>query len=212
MAAPWSAVAKLRVIGEMHGSQTVNVMHFATNTIINDEAGRNALLEQLAQAMLLCLIDFLLPAVTSDWRLLRVDVVDISSNNLNEVSIQPNAVSVGALSPASASFIATLLNLKTGGGGKSGRGKQFLPPPGEGESTASSLDPGTVTLVLAYIQCVVQKFVGADASEDWRIGVLSQKILKQPGGSLDSAFREVTSITVNSVLAKMGSRKKGVGA
>lgn len=211
MAGPYSAVAEVKIIGEMHGSQTVNVMHFGTTSAINDEAGRNQLLHDLIVAVAACVVDFLLPAVTSDWRFLRVDVKDISANLFNEDTVAPETVSVGELSPCTASFISTLLNVKTGGGGKSGRGKKFLPPPGEAESTASSIDPGTVTLILAFVNCVIEKFVGAGASTAWRFGILSRKVLASAGGSFNTAFREATTITVNPVLAKMGSRKKGRG-
>jgi hypothetical protein len=134
------------------------------------------------------------------------------SNDNTEVSVQPNGAAVGELSPTSTSFLSTLLNIKTGGGGKRGRGKTFLPPVGEGEITSSSIDPGTVTLVLAFVTCVIGKFVGANKTTDWFFGVLSKKNLNAAGGSFQTAFRKATTITVNNTVAKMGSRKKGVGA
>lgn len=211
MPSPYADGAEVRVIGEMHGSEVINVYHFGTNTQINDDPARTALLLALANAVLACVVDKMLPAVTSDYRLIKVDARSLVDPNHAEVEVQPNQDEVGALSPASTSFIATLLNVKTGGGGRSGRGKKFLPPPGETESANSSMSAPTLNSVLEFIACVVGKFVGQAATENWRFGILSQKQYKATNKNFDQSFREATTITVNPVLAKMGSRKKGHG-
>jgi len=213
MAAPWSGVAELRILGEIHGSETVNVMHFATNTVINDAQSQNDLLLALATAMLQCVVDTLLPAVTSDWVLKTIDVKLLSPSISDPIEVVPAVQpAVGTLSAASTSFISTLVNKKTGGGGKSGRGKMFLPPAGEGEIANSAIDGPTMALIAAFIACVVGKFVGAGASEAWRLGVLSTKKLHAAGGTFDNSFREVTQLVASDNPAIMGSRRKGVGS
>jgi hypothetical protein len=211
MASPWALGAEVRIIGEMHGSEIINVMHFGTNTAVTDAGATNELLLALATAVLACAVEKLIPTVTSDYQLIKVDAKVITGTTHEEAEVQPNQATIGALSPASTSFIATLLNIKTGGGGRSGRGKKFLPPPGETESANSSMSAPTLNLVLEFIACVVGKFVGASATEDWRFGILSQKLYKSSNKNFDTSFREATTITVNPVLAKMGSRKKGRG-
>jgi len=211
MAAPWALGAEVRIIGEMHGSEVINVMHFGTNSQATDAGIEAQLLLALATAVLACATEKLMPAVTSDYRLIKVDAKVLTGTIKTETEVQPNQDTQGALSPASTSFIASLLNVKTGGGGRSGRGKKFLPPPGETESANSSMSAPTLNLVLEFVTCVVEKFVGQTATEDWRFGVLSQKLWKSSNKNFDTSFREATTITVNPVLAKMGSRKKGRG-
>lgn len=212
MAAPWSAGAEVRIIGEMHGSQVVNVFHLATNTVINDDAGRNNLLLQLAIAMLACAVDTLLPAVSSDYTLKSVNARSVHPVPSDEQIAVAEAGAVGQLSPSSTSFISSLINVKTGGGGRRGRGKKFLPPPGETEILNSEMDDPTLNLIFAFIGCVVAKFVGAGATTVWRFGILSHANLKAAGGTFDNSFREATQLVPSKTLAIMGSRKKGVGA
>jgi len=213
MAAPWTGGAELRIIGEIHGSETVNVLHFGTNTVINDAQSQIDLLLALATAMLQCAVDTLLPAVTVDWTLKTIDAKFISPQLSDPIEVVPAVQPAeGQLSASSTSFIASLINKKTGGGGKSGRGKMFLPPAGEAEIATSAIDGPTMALIAAFIACVVGKFVGAGASESWRLGVLSHKKLKAPGGTFDNSFREVTQLVASNNPAIMGSRKKGVGS
>lgn len=208
----FSDVAQVRIVGSLQGQRCINVLHFATETIINDPSEVPALLLQLANALLECAVNTLLPGVTSDYTLLRIDVRSLMTNDNLEVSVQPAGPAVGALSPTSTSFLSTLLNHKTSGGGKRGRGKTFLPPVGEAEITSSTIDPGTVVTIIAFVTCVFGKFVGPAKTTDWFFGVLSKKGLNDAGGSFQNSFRKVTTTTVNTTVAKMGSRKKGVGA
>ena len=214
MPAPWARGAELRVIGEIHGSQTVNVWHLATNEVIDDDPDNlDDVLLQLATAMLQCIVEQLLPAVTIDWRIDRCEAKYIYPFASDPIVATANTGSVGQLSPASASFEAVLVNLRTGGGGKSGRGKKFLPPPGEQGVAASLVDPGVLLDIIAFLTCVAGKFTGANPSTFWRLGVLSQKILNQTlGGGFDNAFRLVTQMTPSSNLSLLSSRKKGTGS
>lgn len=208
----FSDVAELRLVGTLQGQRCINVFHFATETVINDPQELNTLLLQLANAMLECAVTTLLPAVTSNYKLLRVDARSIKDPDHPEVSVQPEGTNEGELSVTSTSFLATLLNHKTGGGGKRGRGKTFLPPVGELQMSDGSIDNGTLPLVIAFVTCVFGKFVGASKTTDWFFGVWSKKAFTSAGGSFDTAFRKVTTTTVNTTVAKMGSRKKGIGA
>jgi hypothetical protein len=209
---PFSDIAQVRIVGSLQGQRCINVLHFASETVINDATELDTLLLELANAMLQCVVDTLLPAVTSDYTLLRIDVKSLFGVDNPEASVQPEGAAVGALSPVSASLLASLVNIKTAGGGKRGRGKIFLPPCGEAEMTSSSIDPGTVTLIIAFLTCVAGKFIGANKTTSWFFGVFSKKNLQAPGGNMNTAFRKATTMTVNSTVAKMGSRKKGVGA
>lgn len=208
MPAPWVAGAQARILGTLHGQQTVNVMHFGTNSQIADQAQLDTLLLALAAAMLDCVITVLLPATTSDWTAVACDAKRILPTPSDPIIATAPANSVGELSPASVSFAASLVNIRTGGGGKRGRGRVFLPPPGEAEVVASGIDGPTLTLITAYLTCVAGKFMGVGATEDWILGVLSKKRLSEAGGTFDNSFREATSLNPVANLSVMRSRKK----
>lgn len=212
MAAPWVAGAQARIIGEIHGQQTVNVMHFATNSAISDGGALDVLLLQLAEAMLACVIDTLLPAVSVDWKVIKCDAKRISPVVSDPILATAPADSVGELGVSSVSFTSSLLNLRTGGGGRRGRGRVFLPPAGEAQIANSAIDAPTLALITEFALCVAGKFLGSGATTDWRLGILSQKNLAAIGGTFDNSFREVTSLNPVADVAVMRSRRKGHGA
>jgi hypothetical protein len=214
MAAPWAHGAELTVVGRLHGSITNNVWHLATNdaTFDNPNALNDALVA-LAEAMLECFVNTFLPAATQDWQLLSVDVRPIHPVVGDAVTVAAPAASFGGSDPTSVSFAALLVNLRTGGGGRSGRGKKFLPPPGEPNMQASTIDAGTLVQIGLFLACVAGKFLGANPSTPWRLGVFSPtKAAAAVGGGFDNAFRVVTSMTPSTTTAIISSRKLGSGS
>lgn len=212
MPPPWAAGAQARIVGQVHGQETVNVLHFATNTVINDQGTLDTLLLQLAEAIRDCVVEFLLPAVTSDWRFVQTDAKRIYPAVSDPILVTGVPANVGELSPTSVSFVSSLVNIRTGQGGRSGRGKMFLPPPGEGEIINSLVDAPTLVLIAAFTACVATKFMGANPETDWHLGVLSRKTLTAVGGSFDTAFQIATSLNPNASIAIMSSRKVGKGS
>ena len=211
MPAPWTAGAQARIVGEIHGQQTINVLHFATNAAILDEGELDTLLLDLAQALLECVISTLLPAVTSDWKVVQCDARRIAPAASDPIIATADAGSVGELSPSSVSFAASLVSVRSGGGGRRGRGRMFLPPPGESEVASSAIDPGTVVLITAFLTCLAGKFMGASPTTDWHLGIYSRKNDSEIAGTFDNSFRVATSLNPVVNLAVMSSRKKGHG-
>lgn len=207
----WARIAQVRIIGSIHGQQTVNVMYFGTDLVANDAGELNAILVALAEAMRECILDFLLPAVTSDWRFVRVDAKEIFPTQTDPVVATGTPANVGQLSPASAPFLASLVNIRSGFGGRRGRGRMFLPPPGETQTTSGLIDDPTLVLIAAFLACVAAKFMGADPDSDWHLGVFSVKDFKAVGGSANGAFRLAASLNPNAAISRMGSRAFGHG-
>ena len=182
MAAPWSRGAQLRIIGEVHGQTTVNVLHMATNEIANDQGSLDELLLQAVTALKECVVELLLPAVSSDWKFVKCDgrlIYPVFGDPL-EVTGQPE--NVGELSPTSHSISCSLLRLKSGTGGRSGKGRIFLPPPGEAEIANSTVDGPTLVLIAAFAACLAQKFMGPDKETFWTLGILSRKLERSRPG------------------------------
>lgn len=212
MAAPWVAGAQARIHGELHGQQTVNVLNFATNSSILDGPALDALLLALAQALLDCVITTLLPAVTVDWRAVSCDAKRIYPVVSDPIIATAAAGQVGTRGVTSVSFAASLLSLRTGGGGRKGRGRLFLPPPGEAEIAQSSIDAPTLAAIAAFAACLAGKFTGASPSTAWRLGVLSRVTAGPTLAAFDTGFRQVTQLSPVQDVACMRSRRKGHGA
>jgi len=211
MAAPWAAGVKLRIIGKVQGQDCINVMHFATNTVINDAPTRDALILALLTAMLQCCTEKLLPAVSSDYTLLGVDATPIHPQKGDATFKAADPNSVGQLSQSSVSFVATLMEVRTGLGGRSHRGRNFLPPVGEANTANSLIDGGALLDLVEFVTCVAGKFIGQAATEAWRLGVFSRKLAGAAPGDFNAGFTEATQLIVKPAAAKMSSRKIGSG-
>jgi hypothetical protein len=188
------------------------VVNFATNEVVSDGPLLDALLLQLASAMLGCIIDELLGGVTQDWRIDRVEAVQIHPTIGDPVVATANPNAIGTLGPTSVSFASSMVHIRTGQGGRRGRGRIFLPPPGEANITNSILDQSAVDPLVAFLTCVAGKFAGVNPTTPWRIGVLSRKTLTGIGGTFDNAFAEATQLTPEKNVAIMSSRKLNRGS
>lgn len=215
MPAPWNAHAVGTIHGTIHGQETVNVMHFATNANITDQPFPHPLLLELAQALLECAVDTLLPAVTQDWTLVKTrasfvgTVIPTLSPDFVEATAP--AASVGELSSTSVSFAASGVDLKTGRNGRNGRGRMFLPPAGEAEMSASGIDNATLLLIAAFLTCMAGKFLGASPSTVWRWGVYSRKLGGASFANFDAAFAVIGQSSPRANSFVIGRRKVGRG-
>jgi len=209
--------AQVRIKGRLHGQDTVNVLNFATATAISDAGDVSPLLTALLTAVIECVVDALIPAVTQDWTFTSADARVIKNNAGFTVGTDPiEANPEGGPMPGeggvcSVSFAAALMNIRTGLGGRSGRGKLFLPPPGEDHSTQSAMDGTAATAFAAFATCMVGKFIGSGATTAWRLGVLSRKLAGANLANFNTAFFEASSLPIVSTLAVLSKRKAGHG-
>lgn len=211
---PDTAIARLRIIGAGHAGTTVNVMHFVTANELGTPGDTRTVLLALANAMLECVRTTLLPALPSDWALTKITAQTIGPAVSDEVEAQGIlATDVGEVAGTSeVSFVAQLVHIKTGLGGRRRRGRFFLPPPPEEGVTLSKLTAPQIALIAAFLACVAQKFVAPGQSTVWRLGVFSRKELATNGGNHFAAFTEAVSLQLSAVVAKLGSRKFGIGS
>lgn len=212
MPSPFNGIAEGRIVGEIHGQRTVNVFHFGTNSAVDDGSTLDDILLQLAQALLACARETLLPAVSSDWKILFCDAKRIAPTPGDPIVATALPDDVGELGPTSVSFCSSLMNIRTGGGGRRGRGRKFLPPPGEANITTSDIDPGTLLLLAAFAACLAEKFMGDAPETPWELGIFSRVTLAGNLANYNTAFRVATSLNPVATCAVLGSRKKGRGA
>ena len=211
MAAPWSVGAQVRIVGRIHGQTTNNVLHFSTNTVINDAPSEDALILALLTALLACVSEQLLPAVTSDWTLDYIEGRKLYPAAGNPLQLVPDNAVVGTASACSVSFAASLLGIRSTVGGRTGRGRLFLPPPGEGETSQSISSNTVVDQLVAFVTCLAGKFIGAGHTEDWELGVLSRKLLAHDVSNWNTSFHEAVTVIPKREQAVIGRRKLGRG-
>lgn len=216
MAAPWALGAQARIVGTLHGQDTVNVLHFATNTAELDISPPSPLLTALVEAILACVIEALLPAVTQDWTARYVDARFVYNGGGSPIGTDPviataPAGSVGELGVTSVSFASSLVNIRTGLGGRRGRGRMFLPPAGEAQTAASMIDEGTMDLITAFLLCMAGKFLGSSPTTDWRLGVLSRTIAGPTNANFNAGFFIASQLSPVARVAVLSRRKIGHG-
>jgi len=212
MAAPWARGCQGRIVGSLQGQDCINVFNFATNTVVNDPPAIDTLLLQVAEALLDCALNSLLSVVTAEYTLKFCDARLIYPTPGDPVIATAPAGSVGDLGATSVSFAASLMNIRTGTGGRSGRGRKFLPPPGEANIQQSSIDAPTLAALANFGICLAGKFMDINKTTDWQLGVLSRKIAGPQNANFDAGFRIATQLSASQDIAIMSSRKKGRGA
>lgn len=214
MPAPWAAGVRVRIIGKVHNKDCIQVIHFATNTNVFDDPTGLALLKALANAVAQCVVDQLLGAVTSDYTYLRVEATKIAPTISDSVFGDVVGPLNGDLPAQGVGFAAQLGQVRTGGGGRSGRGRNFWPPASEAVATAGNWDAPQLLLLAQFFACIAAKFMGAAPTTEWRLGVLSRKKFGEPpvAANFDIAFREATELLTEPVIAVMGTRKLNRGS
>lgn len=212
MPAPWTRGARVVVQGRLHGQITNNVLHFATNTQVNDGGPLDALLLALADAVLECFITSFIPCVTQDWAVEQVEAFAIHPTLSDPVVATAGAGEVGQGGTTNVSFASSLVQVRTGGGGRHGRGRMFLPPAGDADMTQSTLSTDHEQCLVGFLTCIAGKFMGDNKTTDWNLGVLSRTQLKAVGGTFDNSFRIATQLTPRHLVAELSSRKVGKGS
>lgn len=203
---------RVRVLGKLHGQDCIQVLHFSTDMQVNDSPARDALILALLQAVLACITDQLLAAVTQEYRLIGLEGTEVFPTHGDPIFLAAPANTIGALGPSSSSVLATLIQVRTGLGGKSHRGRNFWPPAGEAQSNISLLDASVMTQLTDFVNCIAGKFIGASKTENWTFGVYSKKLGPNPNTQWADGFTAATALIPSDVIAVMGTRKVGRGS
>jgi len=203
---------KVRILGKLHAQDNIQVLHFSTTTEVNDNPARDALILALLQAILACITEQLLDAVTSEYRLVGLEGTEVFPTIGDPIFLAAPANTVGTRGPTSASVLATLIQIRTGLGGKTHRGRNFWPPAGEADTNVSILSGDVMTQLTAFVNCIAGKFIGQAKTEPWSLGVYSRKLGTPSNTQWSNGFTEATSMVPSDLVAVMGSRKVGRGS
>jgi len=207
----YARIFEARLIGSLHGQETVNVLHFGSDETPADDAALAAILADLALNIITCAIDQLKGGVTSDFTIVRCETKQLFPTPSDpQVSAAP-AATVGLGGTTNVSFAAVLVNIRTGGGGRRGRGRIFLPPPGDSAMTNSVFSDGSTTaFYTGFLTCLMGKYVGGSKTENQTLGVFSRKAVATGTAAL-AALRPAISLEINQRISCMRSRKVGHG-
>lgn len=216
MPTPESAGAIWEVVleGTQERQQVLNVMHFRMVTAVDDVEAR------LLRALVVCLLTVLRPQMGSNYQFVRVHGKRVSPDVGPVVELGPEVgdvlqgASEGDTEPT---FVSVCVNIHTVRGGRSGRGRMFLPSVPEGATTGSFVEETNPywTAVLAYLACVAGQFVHPTldvGSNIIQMGVMSRKIGGAKPPYLAAGFAAATKLIPNLKLASTNSRKVGRGS
>lgn len=205
-------LARVRMIGSIHGSQTVNVLHFAKANADVDLPTLLGKLQILAQNVALCAVEHLLPIATDDWTFQRTEAQGVSPILTDPVVHQTPLPNVGAGGQQGVTIAASLIQIRTGRDGRKGRGRMFLPPSGESHIANGDWDAAWLLALTNFALCLAEKYGEPAGTEEWRLGVLSRRDFTAVGGTVANSFRPATQLAPQALAASMRTRKKGVGS
>jgi len=203
----YARVVQVVIKGRINSQETNNVLHFGTNTV-------NPAYLQL----LLDIIDCLRTnrAMFSDaFTVEKLTARELYPVPLDEIELTPSPALVGSGLPALPTFNAALISLSTGLGGRSNRGRLFMPGVISNDVSNSKISATGLAKWQAFITCMIGKFVGAADNVDavpFNWVVLSRKKSGVNYATAGDAVARVRSAQIKDVVATMRSRKLGVGS
>jgi len=204
---------QVRLVGRIEGQETNNVLHFACAS----GAGDDDVLTHLILVFVACFIDNMLPVMSSAWSLEKVVWKRVSPTlGPENVTVPEGAGAGGGNAAALPSYASAVMSIHTLEGGRSKRGRFYIPGIPENATLGSSLDPEHAfwLALVAFAACLVENFVPGDpvGSHSWALGPYSRKI----GGSAFpygiAGFTWMSEVVPQSLLGTTRSRKVGRGS
>lgn len=199
--------------GTIENQQCENVLYFRCNVATDDVEG------DLIRAIVHCFLTHLVPVMGSTYKFVRAlgkRVTPDVGPDVEGGAVGAEVTIGGAEGDAEPSFVSALVSIQTERGGRSGKGRMFIPGVPEEATTASFINPGAAFWLglVAYVACVVEAFTHVEPFapvQHWSIGVMSRKIggVKPPFNAL--GFSPATKLTPKALLATTRSRKIGHG-
>jgi hypothetical protein len=181
------------------------VLHFGTDTAVPDW-------NQLAQAIIFCIANAFKNMTSSEWKFDHIGVTPLFPNLEDEIIVFSNQPIEGTpFANALPSFNAALISIQTGLGGKTHRGRMFLPGVIQNDVSQSLYtDPG-LQKVIQFAACLAARFITSESVDAtaFKIGVLSRKGITQ--ATVAANFTPATKLVPRRAIATLHSRKIGVG-
>jgi len=203
---------QVKIVGEVEGQLTNNILHFAS---VNGDTDVEL---HLVLVIIACFVEHLLPGLAEGF-LLREAVWKRVSPTLGPEHIKlitpeaPGALAMDTLP----SFTSAVISIRTDFGGRSGRGRMYLAGLPDQNVLGSKIIQETVTWtsLVAFCACIASAFVpnvGTPGPNSWYMQVYSRKI----GGAIfpygATGFHTVQTLTPDAYCGTTRSRKVGRGS
>jgi hypothetical protein len=209
---PQGGIVQVRLQGTLEGQKVQNVLYFRAQAADTDAIAH--LLAEIVE----CLITALIPGLSAAYAFERAVGMLVSPTHGVEFEYVPAVLAdgVGDLAgDALPSYSSALISLRTGFGGRSGRGRMYIAGVAESSTTGSYIKPDDALLtgMVAFAACMLGKFFTRDvaAAGNYEWGVMSRKLGGATIPYADAGFHTVLSATPDRLLATTRSRKQGRG-
>lgn len=185
--------------GRIHGQTTNNVLWFVLPGELGD-VDWPAKLAALGAAIIACVVEQLLPGLSSDYVLTGVRCTLMTDPARPEWLTTPTGGNAGGLAEALPSTCAAVISVRTPYAGKSNRGRHYLAGIPEANHAQSLMSGPPLAAVVAFLACMLGKFKFNDGTEEFRWVVFSSK--KGYTAPSTYAFTNETTSPVTNVLAR----------
>lgn len=209
-------------VGEIHevvlkmrqeSQQVLNVLHFRADTAVDNMELR------LLTALLTCLATVLRPQAASTWQIVGAQGKRVYPDlgPIYEVGPpDPDEVQGESAGDALPTFCSIVVNIHSVRGGRSGRGRMFIPGIPEGASQGSAIPTTNPywTAIIAYLACVAGQFIHDVSDLDpnqLSLGVLSRKLGNSKPPYTAAQWARATKLIPNNLIKTTNSRKIGHG-
>src|SRR5258705_3839982 len=203
---------QVKIVGRVEGQQTNNIFHFSCVGASSD------VLVHLVQVFAQCFIDNLLPVLSSSWTLEKFTYQQVSAPISPSFDYVPAGVLAGAGNAAALpSYSSCVVSIHTPLGGKSRRGRFYLPGVPENQTVNSKLDTALPFYIaaVAFVACFAAYFFHPEPAERtllFDLGVYARQVGGTHFPFTNAGFTGANEFVVQSVLGTTRSRKLGIGA
>lgn len=200
--------------GRQESQQVLNVMHFRARGAVADVE------LTLLRQVIVCILTALRPVMGANYQVVRAKGKQVAPILGPEIELMPEsgeAVQGAEEGDTLPSYVSLCINIHTTRGGRSGRGRMFIPgiPEAATQGSFIPIDNPFWIGVLAYIACIADSFIHPDElaeANKWDLGVMSRKIGGFKPPYLPAGFARATRLTAKNALGTTRSRKVGKGS
>lgn len=202
---------QVRVRGHMEGQETNNVLHFTAATSIDDVELR------LIVALAECFVTHLLPVSSSQWALQDLVWKRVTPTlGIEHITVPSGTLTGGGAATALPSYSSAVVSIRTDQGGRSKRGRMYLPGIPESATLVSLFDTSNAYWIalVAFVGCIASKFILGDPppANSFQMEVYSRKIGGAHFPYNIAGFTPVTQLIPVIPLGTTRSRKVGRGS
>jgi hypothetical protein len=204
---------EVRIVGRIEGQETNNVLIFRCAS----GAGDSDVLLHLITVLINCFTTNLLPVLSSAWTFERVVWKKVGPTLGQEIITVPTGTTVGGGNAAALpSFSSAVISKRSATGGRSHRGRMYIPGIPEAATIGSAFDPSHAFWLglLGFATCCISNFVPGDpvGTNSWSIGIYSRKLGAANFPFTQAGFTPIRELIPVGQIGTTRSRKVGRGS